>query len=97
MLQQLQVFPPGSYRLTGHASGIEQVVGSGPYWLLTCDSDKRELGRVEVSGSVRGNFTGLFSVPPGCPLQALTLVARPSDAASGISGQIDWIEVKAAR
>jgi hypothetical protein len=90
MLQQLQLLPPGSYRLSGHTIGIEQPAGALPYWTLRCQ-DGRELGRVEVpnSGVANGNFTGTFSVPAGCPVQTLVLMARSSDAIAGQSGQID--------
>ena len=92
MLRQLQMLPPGSYRLTGHSIGIEQADGARPYWVLTCQSG-RELGRVEVPNSSvsNGNFTGVFSVPADCPMQILMLMARPSDAVAGLSGQFDQV------
>ncbi len=98
MLQQLQLLPPSSYRLTGHSTGIEQAAGALPYWTLRCQ-DGRELGRVEVPNSsvAGGNFSGTFSVPAGCPVQTLLLMARPSDAVSGLSGQIDRVELSPAR
>lgn len=98
MLQQAQLLPPGTYRLTGHSIGIEQVPGALPYWTLRCQNGV-ELGRVEVpaSGVAGGNFTGLFTVPAGCPLQTLILTARPSDAVSGLSGQFDRVELISAR
>ncbi|MFD1789246.1 tetratricopeptide repeat protein [Sphingomonas floccifaciens] len=98
MLQQLQLLPPGSYRLTGHSTGIEQAAGALPYWTLRCQ-DGRELGRVEVpnSGVAGGNFSGTFSIPAGCPVQTLLLMARPSDAVSGLSGQLDRVELAPAR
>jgi hypothetical protein len=90
----MQVLPPGDYRLEGHASGIEQPESSAPYWLLSC-SDGRELGRVVVHNATRdgGHFAGRFNVPAGCPSQFLTLVARPSDLVSGLSGQIDQVQL----
>ncbi len=92
MLRQLQLLPPGSYRLTGHSIGIEQADGARPYWVLTCQSG-RELGRVEVPNSSvsNGNFTGVFSVPANCPVQILMLMARPSDAVAGLSGQFNQV------
>lgn len=98
MLQQLQLLPPGTYRLTGHSVGIEQAPGALPYWTLRCQ-DGRELGRVEVpnSGVAGGNFSGTFSVPAGCPVQTLLLTGRPSDAVSGLSGQIDQVALAPAR
>lgn len=94
MLQQLQLLPAGTYRLSGHSVGIEQAAGALPYWTLKCQ-DGRELGRVEVPNSsvANGNFFGTFSVPTGCPVQTLVLMARPSDAVSGLSGQFDRVEL----
>lgn len=90
LLRQMQMLPPGDYRLEGHGSGIDQPMESRPYWVLTC-SDGRELGRLTMPNSARANgtFNGLFSVPRGCPVQILTLIARSSDAVGGVSGQID--------
>lgn len=90
MLQQLQLLPPGTYRLNGHSIAIEPAAGALPYWMLRCQNG-RELGRVEVVA--RGNFTGTFSVPADCPVQMLVLTARPSDAMSGLSGQFDRVEL----
>lgn len=94
MLQQLQLLPPGTYRLTGHSVGIEQAPDALPYWTLRCQ-DGRELGRVEVPNSsvAGGNFSGTFSVPAGCPVQTLLLTGRASDAVSGLSGQFDRVEL----
>jgi hypothetical protein len=98
MLQQLQLLPPGVYRLSGHSIGIDQAAGALPYWVLRCQNG-RELGRVEVpkSSVANGNFTGTFSVPADCPVQTLVLTARPSDAVSGLSGQFDRVELVPAQ
>lgn len=98
MLQQLQLLSPGRYRLRGHTAGIEQAASAQPYWTLRCQ-DGRELGRVEVPNSSvgGGNFSGMFSVPAGCPVQTLLLTARPSDTVSGLSGQFDRVELAPAR
>lgn len=97
MLQQSQLLPPGRYRLTGHSTAIEQVDTALPYWALSCQGG-RELGRVEVPNSsvAGGVFSGTFNVPAGCPVQTLVLVARPSDAVSGLSGAFDRVELMPA-
>lgn len=97
LLKQMQVLPPGTYRLSGHSRGIEQERGALPYWVLTCGS--RELGRVEVPNSVEagGSFSGLLSVPAGCAVQTLALIARPSASVSGLVGQIDRVELVPAQ
>ncbi len=94
LLQQLQLLPPGTYRLTGHSIGLDMPAGAHPYWTLGCRGG-RELGRIEMPNSAvaEGVFTGTFSVSADCPVQMLVLNARPSDAVSGLSGQIDRAEL----
>lgn len=94
LLQQVQLLPPGLYRLEGHSSGVEQPKDSLPYWVLTCRGGQ-EAGRVVVSNSAQssGKFAGQFRITPSCPLQTLFLVARPSDMVSGLSGQIDRVRL----
>lgn len=98
LLQQSQMLPPGDYRLEGHSSGIDQAPQSLPYWTLICQ-DGRDLGQVVVPNSAQadGTFAGKFSVPPGCVMQLLALVARASDATSGVSGQVDRLNLRLAR
>lgn len=95
VLQQMQVLPPGTYRLEGRASGIDEVPENLPYWQLTC-IDGRELGRVTVPNSAtrNGMFRGDYQVPADCPTQLLVLVARPSDAIGGVEGRIDQVRLK---
>jgi hypothetical protein len=98
LLQQVQLLPPGTYRLSGQSADIDQPVRSLPYWLLSCE-DGRELGRVVVPSSAQanGSFSGRFVVPQGCPVQTLSLVARPSDAISGVVGQIRSVQLTRER
>jgi hypothetical protein len=98
LLQQMQMLPPGDYNLEGHSIGIDQPEGSRPYWVLTC-RDGREAGRVVLPNSAHRNgiFAGRFSVPSACPVQTLTLVARPSNSISGLSGQIDHVRLYPAQ
>ncbi len=95
ILRQTQLLPPGSYAIEGRGIGIEQADNALPYWTLTCP-DGRELGRVTVPNSAQANgrFAGRFTVPAGCPVQQLLLVARPSEQLSGLSGQIDDIRLR---
>ncbi|WP_353461365.1 hypothetical protein [Sphingomonas faeni] len=98
LVEQVQFLPPGQYRIAGHSIGIDQPPGSSPYWQLRCH-DGRELGRTDVpnSASANGNFVGRFTVPTGCPTQILALIAKPADAISGISGQIDRVSLSPLR
>ncbi len=95
VLQQMQVLPPGRYRIEGRSVGIAQDDGQRPYWTLLC-IDGRELGRVEVpnSSQAEGRFFGELTVGAGCPAQTLRLVVRPSNAIGGVSGQIDRVELR---
>jgi hypothetical protein len=47
ILQQVQLLPPGRYRLDGEVSDMEQSDGAPAYWQLVCTSG-RELGRVDL-------------------------------------------------
>ena len=94
LARQVQVLPPGQYRLHGHSVGIDQSEAALPYWVLTCQ-DGREAGRVIVpnSSSANGNFFGSMTVPMNCPMQTLALIARSSDAMTTLSGQFDRLEL----
>lgn len=98
LLRQAQMLPGGTYRIEGHSNGIERAAGAEPYWALTCQADGRELGRVVVPNSARneGRYSGSFTVPGGCAIQDLTLVARASDVVTGASGQIDFVTLAPA-
>ncbi len=98
LAEQVQLLAPGQYRLEGHSIGIDQTPGSSPYWQLRC-RDGRELGRVDVpnSASANGKFVGQFTVPTGCSTQILAMIAKPSDAVSGISGQVDRVRLSPVR
>jgi len=98
LLQQVQLLPPGNYRLDGHSIAIEQPAGAAPFFSLTCQGGQ-QLGRVEVPNSAvaGGRFSGRFNVPPGCPIQVLMLVAQPSTAVGGLSGQLDRVSLTPER
>lgn len=98
LLRQMQFLPPGRYRIVGQSSNIDQPDDALPYWSLRCDQE-RELGRVviPVSRTRGGRFAGDIDVPADCPIQYLTLQARPSDRPAGLAGQIDNFRLEAAR
>lgn len=98
LASQMQMLPPGDYRLQGRSANLDQPANSRPYWVLSC-SDGHEFGRVVMPNSVQdgGLFAGRLTVPAGCPLQVLALVARPSDSVSGIAGQIERVELRPVR
>jgi hypothetical protein len=96
MVQQMQLLPPGEYIMDGHSLEVDQGPGALPYWLLKCAADGRELGRVIVSNSAEngGRFAGRFTVPADCTAQYLVLVARASDGMTGVTGQIDSVQLR---
>lgn len=98
LLEQLQLLPTGDYLLEGHSNRVEQPAGRAPYWELKCAQSGRVLGRVAVTGSSRngGKFAGRFTVPAECLSQILTLIAPPSDAVDGLSGEIDYVQLRPA-
>lgn len=97
LLEQTQWLPSGSYVIEGRTTGIEQPDAVLPYWTLRC-GDGRELGRVVMSASTRNNgrFTGRFEVPANCPVQQLTLMARPTEQMAGTTGQINTVQLRPA-
>ncbi|MEO5865641.1 MAG: hypothetical protein ABIS14_11940 [Sphingomonas sp.] len=92
--RQMRVLPPGTYRLETMAVNVAQPKESQPYWQIIC-ADGRPLGSVQIGSSPeRGRrFMGMFSVPGDCKTQWLQLVARPTDALSGVTGSIDWVSL----
>lgn len=94
LVQQVQMLPPGDYQLTGHSITVDQSAESLPYWAVICQNGQ-ELGRVVVprSSEANGNFTARIAVPATCPAQTLALFARPSDDASGMTGQFDHVQI----
>ncbi|MFV0624663.1 hypothetical protein ACBY01_11725 [Sphingomonas sp. ac-8] len=98
LLHQIQMLPAGQYRLDGHSIGIDQPDAMRPYWTLTCRGGS-EIGRVPVPNSslANGQFSGTFTVPAGCPVQVLALLASPTDQISGVSGQFDRVRLAPAR
>lgn len=94
-VRQMQLLPPGRYLLKGKTMGIDQPAASRPYWALSC-AGGRELGRVDLpsSGQKIGQFVSTFEVPSGCSVQILSLVLRPSDMVSGVSGQVSLLQLE---
>jgi hypothetical protein len=96
VVQQMQLLPPGRYRLEGRSTGIDQSPAALPYWVLTCRNG-REAGRVVVpnsgSDSKGGRFGGEIVVPADCTTQTLRLMLRASDKVDGVNGQIKTVRL----
>jgi hypothetical protein len=95
-LRQLQLLPPGNYRLEGRGSISDQRKEMVPYWTLTCLNGV-ELGRVFLSGSTSGGFAARLVVPSGCPAQYLSLVLQPTDSLAGADARIKWVQLVPVR
>lgn len=95
LLSQLQMLPPGTYRLEGRGTGPDPQGESYLYWKLSC-GDGRELGRVDLRGSTQAGerFSGSFTVPEACAVQTLSLMAPASTSASGLAGQITEVTLR---
>lgn len=88
ILRQMQLLPAGSYRIESVMSGTATASTAPPYWTLSC-RDGRPLGRVEVPVSeTPRRVAGRFDVPTDCRAQVLSLVARPTDANTGLELKI---------
>jgi len=99
LLQQVQLFPSGTYRIVGLSSGIDDEESARPYWKLQCRNDNRELGRLVLPNSAQanGHFAGTLNIPAGCPVQTLILMARPNAKVSGLAGRIERVMLEPAR
>jgi len=99
LLQQVQLLLPGTYRIVGRSRGINDEESARPSWTLRCSTDSRDFGRVILpnSGQAKGGFVGTFSVPVGCSMQTLALIARPSAAVSGQIGSIEQVALEPAK
>jgi hypothetical protein len=98
LIEQVQLLPSGEYALSGHGRGFTHTPDAAPYWVLTCKGGQ-ELGRVALpsSGERRVSFNGVFRVPRTCPVQTLTLVARPTSSMTGLTGQIETVALRPVR
>lgn len=95
LLQQVQLLPPGDYQLQIHSIDIDQQELARPYWSLGCRGSGQELIRLAVpnSADADGRLDAKFKVPAGCTVQTLVLIARPSSALGGLSGQFDRVAI----
>ena len=89
VMHQIQMLPPGTYRLDGVSEGVDQRDISRPYFTVVCRAGS-ELVRVPVSNSPDRprRFQGQFTVPQKCPVQDLAFFLRPSDNIAGVEGRI---------
>ncbi|WP_230782337.1 hypothetical protein [Sphingomonas sp. Leaf37] len=96
MLRQSEMLPAGRYVFKSRGkysnSGTANV-----YWSVAC-LDGKQIARIEGQQESAGFvFSDAFDVPKDCPIQVLSLVARPTDRITGFSGQIQEVELAPAR
>lgn len=91
---QLQMLPPGKYRISGRSRGANQPVKSRPYWSVRCIGGD-EIGRIVLPQSTDTikPFSGGFAVPNSCPVQSLALVVQPTDDIFGSTGDVEEVAV----
>ena len=92
MARQLQLLPPGDYIVRGRSARIDLPEAARPFLQLSC-LDGRPLQKVDLPNSnlQGGGFKGRLMVPRDCPVQYLSLIARPYDMGSRIEGEISEI------
>lgn len=91
LIEQRQMLYPGIYRFESSIEDLQQPEQSRPYWTLVCQ-DGRDLGKINVPNAEKGvvRFSGQFTVPDGCIMQTLSLIARPSDEIAGVFGRVKF-------
>ncbi|WP_440980278.1 hypothetical protein ACQHGV_16330 (plasmid) [Sphingomonas pseudosanguinis] len=96
LVRQAQLLPPGRYVLRGRGSVPGQSEAVRPYWELRC-ADGRDLGQIALPAtSDSTGFVQNFTVPADCPVQQLSLIARPHDQADAVEGTIDAVQLQPA-
>lgn len=96
LVRQAQLLSPGRYVLRGQGSVPGQSEAVRPYWELRC-ADDRNLGQVALPATAGSTgFMQNFIVPADCPVQQLSLIARPHDQADAVEGTINAIQLQPA-
>ncbi|MGI9375308.1 MAG: hypothetical protein ACR2PC_04280 [Tsuneonella suprasediminis] len=91
LIEQRQMLHPGVYQFESTIEDLQQPERSRPFWNLACQ-DGRDLGKINVPNAENGavRFSGQFTVPEGCMMQTLALIARPSDEIAGVFGRVRY-------
>jgi hypothetical protein len=98
LARQLQLLPSGSYVVGGRSAKIDLPQEARPFVQLNC-LDGRPLGKSDLPNSNQhgGAFQVHLIVPKDCPVQFLSLIARPYDMGSRIEGEVSEIALLPAR
>jgi hypothetical protein len=89
LARQMQLLPRGAYILRGKSANIDLPEMARPVWELSC-LDGRSLGKMTLPNSTERNgaFMARFDVPAECPVQYLSLIARPYDMGARSESEI---------
>lgn len=89
--QQVQMLPPGKYRLIVDADAISE--GANLVWSLAC-RDGSEISRLMMPGGMaRHHAETSFTVPPFSTIQTLKLVADAGESPQGLHAAITRVIV----
>lgn len=89
MARQVQLLPPGSYMLRSVTGRLSAPEAARPTWEVTC-LDGRPIDRMPIAdpGERRGVAMRRIEVPRDCPVQYLSLRARPHELMTSLDGDI---------
>jgi len=93
ILRQHLMLPPGSYRFTGAWQSNDLRSEQGLAWVLRCERDQREIGRVGGLKTTGRDWQPMaldFTVPEDCGL-GLSLALQtqaPFEAQTGLRGEV---------
>jgi tetratricopeptide (TPR) repeat protein len=94
VIEQLQLLPPGRYRLAVDAGSVSE--GGGLVWALDC-RDGPNLARIAMpSAPARRYATAPFTISASCRVQHLTLTVDASTSPSALHAEIGRVTVAPA-
>lgn len=95
LAEQVLALPPGSHSLRVVARSASGIASGRLLWRLSCLPGGNQIGILDMGRAVADNrrFNATFTVPSGCPGQALKLVAEPGDVAAVVNLEIARMEI----
>ncbi|HEX8512970.1 MAG TPA: hypothetical protein VF688_07665 [Allosphingosinicella sp.] len=95
LAEQTLALAPGTHNLRLVARSPNGITSGRLFWRLTCLPGDSQIGVLDMSRAAADNrrFSASFTVPSGCPGQALTLIAEPGDVAASVNLEIASMEI----
>ena len=95
LAEQMLALPPGGHALRLVARSPNGITSGRLFWRLTCLPGGSQIGALDLGRAAAENrrFSAAFTVPSGCPGQALSLVAEPGDVAGVVNLEIERMEI----